>query len=97
MKLIYSILGSRLLIFKCEISSPFFGKSSIWNRHVICCHYSIVGSLQLYNAGVLKGTLLFFTVPGIGLTFISPESSNINLKNESYLCNQIFAIANYES
>ena len=105
-KWISSILGRRLLIFKCKICKPFLLKifhlelPYALHQPKTIAFGGIVGSRWLWNGRVFKGILLLVTVVlilllvtvvGPGLTFISPDSHKINLKNESYLCRRMFA------
>ena len=102
-KQISLILGSRLLIFKCKICKPFFltifylELLSALSQPKLLHSEGIVGSPWSWNGIVFKGILLLVMVVGPGLMFISTKSNKINLKNESYLCNQLFARKKKES
>ena len=99
-KRISSLLGGRVFIFKCKICKPFFLK--ILHLELPCAlqqpeilhSEGTVGSPQLWNGRVLKRILLLVMVVGPRLTIMSLNSNKINLKNESYLCNRMFARAN---
>ena len=85
MKRISLILRSRSLIFKCKICKLFFWivvflvgvRTIAFGRHI----WSIT---TMKWDRICKGTFLLFTVFGPGLTFLSPKSNKISLKNESY-------------
>lgn len=81
-----SILGSRLLIFKCHLCKTSFPKifhlqsSSAFQDTELSHLKDTEGSLHSRNGRVFKVMLLLFTVAKPGMTFVSPESNKINLE-----------------
>lgn len=99
---ISSILSSRQLIFKCKICKSFFENIPFG---VVLCFVAVETIafqrcsffIAVMKWRVFKGILLFFTVGGHRIKFMLPEDNKIDLKNESYLCNRMFATAKKES
>ena len=92
-----------MFIFKCKICKPFFLKSlqlklSCALQQPELLHLEdTVGSPQLWNGWVFKGILSLVMLVRPQLMILSPKSNKINLKNESFLCNLLFARANLKN